>query len=297
MTRIQKFGQSLLPVLLLVALCSAGVWGWHRTSYVPPFDPAGISEDDLAEMEMNGEVVRTDDDLLIYNPDRQTSFPGPEEVWKRVRTEFGDPFHKKGTNDHGIGWLLVYSLTRFAIGFVLASVVAVVVGTLVGLSPFLFQLLNPIVQILRPISPVAWMPLMLFSVKDSTRTAVLVIFLAALWPTLASTAFGVQTMRKDYLQVAKMLELSWLRRVLTVILPAAGPSIVAGLRISFASALIALVPVEMLLGELGVGYLIWNYWNTSDIAGVFFAILVIGMTAIALDLAFQRAARLVSYAE
>jgi nitrate/nitrite transport system permease protein len=138
---------------------------------------------------------------------------------------------------------------------------------------------------------------MLYSVQDPTWTAILVVFMASLWPTIANTAFGVSTIRKDYLQVASLLQLSWWRRLLTVILPAAAPAIVAGLRISFGSALVAVVPAEMLLGELGVGYLTWIEWNNLDISGVMFAILVVGIVGVVLDFGFNRLARLVSYAE
>jgi nitrate/nitrite transport system permease protein len=141
------------------------------------------------------------------------------------------------------------------------------------------------------------MPLLLYSVQNPTWTAILVVFMASLWPTIANTAFGVSTIRKDYLQVASLLQLSWWRRLLTVILPAAAPAIVAGLRISFGSALVAVVPAEMLLGELGVGYLTWIEWNNLDISGVMFAILVIGVVGVILDFGFNRLARLVSYAE
>jgi nitrate/nitrite transport system permease protein len=284
-------------VLLGLCLIVVGLWYWQKSTYVPPFDPSGLTEEELEEMELNGDIVRTEDDELVHNPDRMQTFPGPSKVYERFREEFREPFHKKGSNDHGIGRLVLYSLARFAIGFIAASIVAILIGTLIGLSSELFHLLNPFIQILKPISPLAWMPLLLYSVKDSFWTAILVVFLASLWPTIANTAFGVHSMRKEYLQVAQMLELSWPRRLFTVILPAVAPAIVAGLRISFGSALIAVVPAEMLLGELGVGYLTWNYWNNLDLAGVMFAILVIGVMGVTLDLAFQRVARLVNYAE
>jgi nitrate/nitrite transport system permease protein len=141
------------------------------------------------------------------------------------------------------------------------------------------------------------MPLLLYSVQDPTWTAILVVFMASLWPTIANTAFGVSSIRKDYLQVASLLQLTWPRRLVTVVLPAAAPAIVAGLRISFGSALVAVVPAEMLLGELGVGYLTWIEWNNLDISGVIFAILVVGVVGVVLDYGFNRLARLVSYAE
>ncbi|MCZ6626533.1 MAG: ABC transporter permease subunit, partial [Deltaproteobacteria bacterium] len=157
--------------------------------------------------------------------------------------------------------------------------------------------LNPFIQLLKPISPLAWMPLLLYTVQDPTWTAILVVFMASLWPTVANTAFGVNSMRKDFLQVASLLQLSWFRRVITIVLPAAAPAIVAGLRISFGSALVAVVPAEMLLGELGVGYLSWIEWNNLDISGVMFAILVVGVVGVILDAGLNRLAKLVTYEE
>ena len=141
------------------------------------------------------------------------------------------------------------------------------------------------------------MPLLLYTVKDPKRTAILVVFLAAIWPTLATTAFGVNSLKKEYLQVASILQLSWFKRLYKVVLPGAAPTIVTGLRISFGSALVAVVPAEMLLGELGVGYLSWIEWNNLDISGVIFAILVVGFVGVTLDSGFNKLAGLVTYQE
>jgi nitrate/nitrite transport system permease protein len=141
------------------------------------------------------------------------------------------------------------------------------------------------------------MPLLLYSVQDPAWTATLVVFMAALWPTVANTAFGVSSIREDYLRVASLLELGWLRRLVKVVLPGAAPAIVAGLRISFGSALVAVVPAEMLLGELGVGYLTWIEWNNLDISGVIFAILVVGVVGLLLDALFTVLSRSVTYPE
>jgi nitrate/nitrite transport system permease protein len=176
-------------------------------------------------------------------------------------------------------------------------VVAIMLGVILGLNRVLFRAFNPFIQILKPISPLAWMPLLLYTVKDPKWTAVLVVFMAAIWPTLATTAFGVSSLRKDYLHVAAILQLSWYKRLFKVILPGAAPTIVNGLRISFGSALVAVVPAEMLLGELGVGYLSWIEWNNLDIAGVIFAILVVGVVGVILDSGFNRLAGLVTYQE
>ena len=134
------------------------------------------------------------------------------------------------------------------------------------------------------------MPLLLYTVKDPKTTAILVVFMAALWPTMANTAFGVKSLRKEFLHVASILQLTWFSRLFRIVLPGAAPAIVAGLRISFGAALVAVVPAEMLLGELGVGYLTWIEWNNLDISGVLFAIGVIGIVGWSLDLFFNRVA-------
>jgi nitrate/nitrite transport system permease protein len=279
---------SLLCVLL---------FGWHIATWQTKFDSSGVTEEELMTLEFKGDIVRTDSGDYIYNPEKSRGMPGPFAVFQKTVSELSEAFEKKGTNDHGIAFLVRYTVSRFAAGFFSASLVGTVIGMMIGLSPLLYRALNPFIQVLKPISPLAWMPLLLYSVQDPTWTAILVVFMASLWPTIANTAFGVSSIRKDYLQVASLLQLSWARRLITVVLPAAAPAIVAGLRISFGSALVAVVPAEMLLGELGVGYLTWIEWNNLDISGVIFAILVVGVVGVVLDYGFNRLARLVSYAE
>ena len=270
---------------------------WQLATMKPSFDPAGLSENELMTMEFNGDIVRDEGGKYVFNPDKGQGLPGPGAVAAKAATELAGAFEKKGTNDHGIGFLIYYTVVRFAIGFLVASVVAIILGVIIGLSPVLLGALNPLIQLLKPISPLAWMPLLLYSVQDPTMTAILVVFMAALWPTVANTAFGVSGIRPDYLRVASLLELSWPRRMFTVILPAAAPAIIAGLRISFGSALVAVVPAEMLLGELGVGYLTWIEWNNLDISGVLFAILVVGVVGMILDTGFGLLSRNFSYPE
>ena len=285
------------PWVISLVILAILLVAWHIATVQPAFNPAGFTEEQLMGLEFKGDIVRDRKGGYLYNPAKSRGIPGPLAVLKKTRDELSEAFKKKGTNDHGIAYLVHYTVTRFAAGFISASVVAMFVGVLIGLSPLLYRALNPFIQVLKPISPLAWMPLLLYSVQDPTWTAILVVFMASLWPTIANTAFGVSTIRKDYLQVASLLQLSWWRRLLTVILPAAAPAIVAGLRISFGSALVAVVPAEMLLGELGVGYLTWIEWNNLDISGVMFAILVVGVVGVILDFGFNRLARLVSYAE
>jgi nitrate/nitrite transport system permease protein len=280
--------------LLVVCLLA-----WHLFTLRPSFDPRGMSEEQLQLMEFNGDIVRLEDGTYVWNPDKEKvkGIPGPLAVLEKARTELAEAFVKKGTNDHGIGYLVVYTVSRFAGGFLAASVAAIILGVVLGLNRVLFQAINPYLQILKPISPLAWMPLLLYTVKDPKWTAVLVVFMASLWPTLATTAFGVNSLKKEYLHVAAILQLSWFKRLFKVILPGAAPTIVNGLRISFGSALVAVVPAEMLLGELGVGYLSWIEWNNLDIAGVIFAILVVGVVGVILDSGFNKLAESVTYQE
>ena len=281
-----------LTLLIFVSL----IGGWHYVTARPAFDGSGKSEDELMLMEFNGDIVRGEDGEYVLNADKNNGVPGPLAVWDKIVDELSDPFHKKGTNDHGIGHLMFYTISRFSIGFVLASVVAIITGVIIGLNPVIFDAVNPFLQVLKPISPLAWMPLLLYTVQKPTITAILVVFMASLWPTIANTAFGLASIDKDYLRVSRMLEFGWFRRLFTVILPAAAPAIVAGLRISFGSALVAVVPAEMLLGELGVGYLSWMEWNNLDIAGVLFAILVMGVVGFLMDLILSKISKAASYA-
>ena len=285
------------PALISGFLLVIFLLGWHFATIRPVFDSQGKSEEQLLMLEFNGDIVQTDEGRFAWNPEKITGVPGPLAVLDKVKTELGEAFEKKGTNDHGIAYLVYYTVSRFAVGFLAASFVAILLGIFLGLNRVLFQAVNPFIQILKPISPLAWMPLLLYTVKDPRLTAILVVFMAAIWPTLATTAFGVNSLKKDYLHVASILQLSWFKRLYKVILPGAAPTIVNGLRISFGSALVAVVPAEMLLGELGVGYLSWIEWNNLDISGVIFAILVVGMVGMILDSGFNRLAGLVTYQE
>ncbi len=287
------------PWLISGFLLFVFLLGWQLSTLRPAFDPKGMTDEQLQLMEFNGDIVRTEAGAYQWNPEKEKvkGIPGPLAVLDKARVELSEAFVKKGTNDHGIAYLVLYTVSRFGAGFLAASVVAIIVGVLLGLNKVLFQAVNPFIQILKPISPLAWMPLLLYTVKDPKWTAILVVFMAALWPTLATTAFGVSGLRKDYLHVAAILQLSWFKRLFKVILPGAAPTIVNGLRISFGSALVAVVPAEMLLGELGVGYLSWIEWNNLDISGVLFAILVVGCVGVILDTGFNKLAGFVTYQE
>lgn len=223
------------------------------------------------------------------------NLPGPMAV-AEVAVEFlSDPFYDKGPNDQGIGTLALYSLGRLTAGFVAGSIVAITLGVILGLNQVLFKAANPYIQVLRAISPIAWMPLLLYSVQNSSWTALLVVFMASVWPTLANTAFGVSNIKKDYINVANILQMGPVSKVFKVILPGAGPTIVAGLRISMGAAWVAIVPAEALLGSLGLGYFVWNEWNNLSLASVIFAILIIGCVGVCIDVLFTRLARKLAY--
>jgi len=223
--------------------------------------------------------------------------PGPVAVAARAWEMISDPFYDRGPNDKGIGIQLGYSIGRLLLGYTAAAFVAICLGVALGLSPTFYRALNPYIQILKPISPLAWMPLFLYTIKDSSRSAIMVIFMSSLWPILANTAFGVAGIKRDYLNVSALLQLSWFKRLWKVILPAAAPAIVAGLRISIGSAWVAIVAAEMLIGGTGVGYFVWNEWNNLQLTSVIFAILLTGFVGVVLDMGFGSLAKVLTYKE
>ncbi|MEN3112544.1 nitrate ABC transporter permease [Uliginosibacterium paludis] len=227
----------------------------------------------------------------------KSAFPGPAEVGAKLWEHLRDPFYDRGTNDKGIGIQIGHSIARVLGGYLLAALVAIPLGFVIGMSPLIHRALDPYIQILKPVSPLAWMPLALYTIKDSGISAIFVIFICSIWPMLINTAFGVASVRRDWLNVARTLEVSRLRTAFCVILPAAAPTIMTGMRISIGIAWLVIVAAEMLVGGTGIGYFVWNEWNNLSITNIFTAILVIGLVGMLLDAALARLARLVSYRE
>jgi len=223
--------------------------------------------------------------------------PGPAEVGAKLWQHVKDPFYDKGTNDKGIGIQLAYSIARVGLGYLLAVAVAIPIGFLIGMSPLIGRALDPFIQVMKPISPLAWMPLALYTIKDSGISAIFVIFICSLWPMLINTAFGVANVRRDWLNVAKTLEMGPGRTAWRVILPAAAPTILTGMRISIGIAWLVIVAAEMLVGGTGIGYFVWNEWNNLSITNVIAAILFIGVVGMALDQLMAWLQRLVAYAD
>jgi nitrate/nitrite transport system permease protein len=226
-----------------------------------------------------------------------SAMPGPLEVGTKIWQHLRSPFYDNGPNDKGLGIQLAYSIGRVAIGYLLAVLVAIPIGFLIGMSPLMSRALDPFIQVMKPISPLAWMPLALYTIRDSGLSAIFVIFICSLWPMLINTAFGVSSVRKEWLNVARTLEVRTLRRAFTIILPAAAPTILTGMRISIGIAWLVIVAAEMLVGGTGIGYFVWNEWNNLSITNVITAILVIGVVGMVLDLLLARAARLVTFPE
>ena len=227
----------------------------------------------------------------------KSAMPGPLDVGTKLWEHARRPFYDNGPNDKGVGIQLAFSIARVAIGYLLAVAVAVPIGFLIGMSPLMSKALDPFIQVLKPISPLAWMPLALYTIKDSSLSSIFVIFICSLWPTLINTAFGVAAVRREWLNVAKTLEVGTFRRAFTIILPAAAPTILTGMRISIGIAWLVIVAAEMLVGGTGIGYFVWNEWNNLSITNVITAILVIGIVGMLLDLILARLTRLVTFPE
>jgi nitrate/nitrite transport system permease protein len=282
MQRTVPFWQSALLAVLLLAAC-LGVWELAGSG-----GGGGGAAVDPEYAALLGQAAQTGG---------QTPFPKPSQIGARLWELLRDPFYIRGTNDQGIGVQIAYSLVRVAAGFGLAALVAIPLGFLIGMSPLLSGALNPFIQVLRPVSPLAWMPLALFTIKDSAISAVFVIFICSLWPMLLNTAFGVGSVRREWLNVARTLEAGTWKTAFQVILPAAAPTILTGMRISIGIAWLVIVAAEMLVGGTGIGYWVWNQWNNLSLADIVIAILLIGLVGLLLDRLLGAVARLVAWQE
>ncbi|MDT2021733.1 nitrate ABC transporter permease [Methylocella sp. CPCC 101449] len=269
----------LVSVLLLAGFLLVWQLGTQGTKSVEQMDP---------------EYARL---MGVTTTQGKSAMPGPLDVGSQIWKHLKEPFYDRGPNDKGIGIQLAYSLLRVLTGYTIAVLVALPIGFLIGMSPLMNKALNPFIQILKPISPLAWMPLALYTIKDSSISAIFVIFICSVWPMLVNTAFGVASTRKEWLNVARTLEVRPLRKAFTIILPAAAPTIVTGMRISIGIAWLVIVAAEMLVGGTGIGYFVWNEWNNLSITNVIISILVIGLMGMMLDQILAFVGRLVTYPE
>ncbi len=273
----------LLSVILLAIFLAI----WHLATMPAAETAASASQDaEYAKLMGKGAGQKKTDGL-----------PTLAQMGKTAWKHLSNPFFDNGPNDKGIGIQLAYSLGRVGLGFLIAALVAIPLGFAIGMSPLLYRALDPFIQVLKPISPLAWMPLSLYTIKDSSISGVFVIFICSVWPMLINTAFGVASVRREWLNVAKTLEVSPLRKAFQVILPAAAPTILTGMRISMGIAWLVIVAAEMLVGGTGIGYFVWNEWNNLSLTNVIFAILCIGVVGMLLDLMFGRLQKLVTYVD
>ena len=280
MKSVQLWGAPLLSIAILLAFLAV----WHAATR----PDAGKQVVDAEYAKLVGAEAATG---------KKSAFPAPAEVGKKIWGHLADPFYDKGPNDKGIGVQLGYSILRVLAGYLLAALVAIPLGFLIGMSPLVYRAFDPFIQVLKPISPLAWMPLALFTLQDSGVSSIFVIFICSMWPMLINTAFGVAAVRKEWLNVAKTLEVGPLRKAFRVILPAAAPTIMTGMRISIGIAWLVIVAAEMLVGGTGIGYFVWNEWNNLSIANIISGILAIGLVGMVLDLTLARMTKLVTFPE
>ena len=211
------------------------------------------------------------------------SLPPPSTVWKEASDLILDPFFVHGTQDIGLGWRVMVSLERVAIGFGFAAVAGILMGTLVGQSDWAMRGLDPVFQVLRTVPPLAWLPISLAAFRDANPSAIFVIFITAIWPIIINTAVGIRNIRMDYRNVAAVLRLNAFEFFYRIMLPSAAPYIFTGLRIGIGLAWLAIVAAEMLTGGVGIGFFIWDAWNSSRLPDIVVALVYIGLVGFVLD--------------
>ena len=221
--------------------------------------------------------------------------PDPAAVFKEAVRIFSDPFYRKGPNDQGIGWNVLTSLGRVGIGFGLAAAVGIPLGFLIGRFRFLSDMAAPIIALLKPVSPLAWLPIGLLLFKAANPAAIYVIFVCSLWPMIVNTAVGVRQIPQDYLNVARVLNLSEWKVFTKILFPAVLPYMLTGVRLSIGVAWLVIVAAEMLTGGVGIGFWVWDEWNNLKVDHILIAILVIGVVGLVLEQALIFVARRFSH--
>jgi nitrate/nitrite transport system permease protein len=232
--------------------------------------------------------------LLTMN---SSTFPTPKDTFDAAVKLFADPFYDKGPNDQGIGWNVLFSLQRVAIGFGLAALVGIPMGFILGRFTFLNRMVNPLVSLLRPVSPLAWLPIGLLVFKAANPAAIWTIFICSIWPMIINTAVGVQRVPQDYLNVARVLNLSEWKVITRILFPAVLPYMLTGVRLSVGTAWLVIVAAEMLTGGVGIGFWVWDEWNNLNVKHIIVAIFVIGIVGLLLEHLLITIAKRFSYDE
>ena len=226
-----------------------------------------------------------------------SGIPQPAETWAQAVEVFSDPFYRNGPNDQGIGWNILSSLQRVAIGFGLAALVGIPAGFAIGRSVFLSRMFNPLISLLRPVSPLAWLPIGLLVFKGANPAAIWTIFICSIWPMVINTAVGVQRVPQDYMNVARVLNLSEWKIFTKILFPAVLPYLLTGVRLAVGTAWLVIVAAEMLTGGVGIGFWVWDEWNNLNVSSIIIAIFVIGIVGLLLEFALIKLASLFTYDE
>ena len=223
------------------------------------------------------------------------NIPGPVETWHSAVELFSDPFYDNGPNDQGIGWNILNSLYRVGMGFGAAALVGIPLGFMVGRFDFLNRMLSPIISILRPVSPLAWLPIGLLVLQKAEPASIWVIFISSIWPMVLNTAAGVQRIPQDYLNVARVLKLSELKVFTRILFPAVLPYVLTGVRLAIGVAWLVIVAAEMLTGGVGIGFWVWDEWNNLNVAHIIIAIFIVGIVGLLLEQGLMLLAKRFSY--
>jgi len=226
-----------------------------------------------------------------------TTFPTPKATFESALKLFADPFYRKGPNDQGIGWNVLFSLERVGLGFGLAAAVGIPLGFVIGRFEFASRMVSPLISLLKPVSPLAWLPIGLLVFKAANPAAVWTIFICSIWPMVVNTAVGVQRVPQDHLNVARVLNLSEWKVITRILLPAVLPYMLTGVRLSVGTAWLVIVAAEMLTGGVGIGFWVWDEWNNLNVRHIIVAIFVIGIVGLALEQLLMAAARRFSFDE
>ncbi|WP_171998223.1 nitrate ABC transporter permease [Cronobacter sp. JZ38] len=222
-------------------------------------------------------------------------FPTPLSTLDSALTLFADPFYNGGPNDQGIGWNVLASLSRVAVGFGLAALVGIPLGFLIGRFTFLGRMFHPLIALLRPVSPLAWLPIGLLLFQKAEPASSWTIFICSIWPMVINTADGVKRIPEDYLNVARVLQLSEWTVMRRILFPAVLPAVLTGVRLSIGIAWLVIVAAEMLTGGLGIGFWIWNEWNNLNVENILIAIVIIGVVGLLLEQGLMLIARRFSW--
>jgi nitrate/nitrite transport system permease protein len=225
------------------------------------------------------------------------SIPSPSATFAQAVTIFSDPFYSKGPNDQGIGWNIYSSLKRVALGFGLAALVGIPVGFMIGRFRFLSSMFSPLISLLRPVSPLAWLPIGLLVFKGANPAAIWTIFICSIWPMIINTAVGVQRVPQDYMNVARVLNLSEWKIFTKILFPAVLPYMLTGVRLAVGTAWLVIVAAEMLTGGVGIGFWVWDEWNNLNVKNIIIAIFVIGLVGLLLELVLIKLASAFTFEE